>query len=212
MKLKTITTILILLILTTIGTAQPNSSLPTKNELTNFLRSANFTTNYTSTISELAVVKHPTWKWDIWELNDNSTMISFYYAKDPGYGAIYVYNNGTRVESLCYLNNTLVKSYTGLTTVNVSKPNVTDGGNVSKPNITVDVNCSVNVSEPNVSQLNNTTVGIDCINDTNNTTIGNNSTIKPEDIVVQKEVDYSKWSRDDIIKQIMKLLSYLSWK
>jgi hypothetical protein len=207
------TSILILTLLTSIAvTATPNNTLPTKTEVTDFLRAAPFSSNYTTHVSELAVVKHPTWKWDIWKLNDNSTMISFYYANATGFDAIYVYDNGTRVNSLCYLNNTLVRSYLGTNTTNVSKPNVTNLGNVSKPNTTADINCSFNISESNVSELNNTTIGIECINETNNTTIGNNTTIKPETGIIQQGYDFSKLTYEETIKLIIKLIRSLADK
>jgi hypothetical protein len=224
MKLKMITTILLLTLLTSIAvTAQPDNNLPTKTELTDFLRAVPLCSNYTTVVSDLAVIKHPSWKWDIWELNDNKTMVSFYYAKDSGYGAIYIYDNGTTVKSLCYLNNTLVKSYLGNTTVNVSKPNVTDESNCSveiiKPNVTDAINCSVNISEPNltnvsinVSEMNNTSVNNSCINETNNTTIGNNTSVKPAVGIIQQGFDISKLTYEETIKLIIKLIRSLSGK
>jgi len=117
MKLKSLTLTLILIISLFSGTvtATENKDLPTQKELTTFLNETHVSKNYTGIVSQKAVTQHPDWKWDIWQGKNKEKTISFYYAvgNAGGYGSMYIYDNGTKVNSQCKMKNTLIHSYNG---------------------------------------------------------------------------------------------------
>jgi hypothetical protein len=94
--------------------ATENKDLPTEKQITDYLSGLQ-PGNFVTSASEASLKAYPEWKWDTWTDTTGNTYISFYHTSNNlnGYGSLYYDNYGKKLNNVCYIDLSLIKSYKG---------------------------------------------------------------------------------------------------